>query len=165
MERPAFGNGFDQLNNPNSAELLKNGTVLIADESNNRVIEVEQDNAERRGDVHGAGHDECPGLSPSRLQNGSNSGRRRRKQPGNHRRQERQHGVSSTPQIPRPAATQVRRRHGPSGRPGNDILISDQFNNRVILINKKQNLLVPVRQSQHDRLWHDEHATGLYCAL
>ncbi len=34
------GAGADQLNNPNSAELLENGNVLIADESNNRVIEV-----------------------------------------------------------------------------------------------------------------------------
>jgi hypothetical protein len=34
------GNGPDQLNNPNSAELLPNGHILIADESNNRAIEV-----------------------------------------------------------------------------------------------------------------------------
>ena len=34
------GAGPNQLNNPNSAELLKNGHVLIADENNNRVIEV-----------------------------------------------------------------------------------------------------------------------------
>jgi hypothetical protein len=34
------GNGPDQLSNPNSAELLENGDILIADESNNRVIEI-----------------------------------------------------------------------------------------------------------------------------
>jgi len=34
------GAGANQLNNPNSAELLQNGHVLIADENNNRVIEV-----------------------------------------------------------------------------------------------------------------------------
>jgi outer membrane protein assembly factor BamB len=34
------GSGFDQLNNPNSAELLPNGHILIADENNNRAIEV-----------------------------------------------------------------------------------------------------------------------------
>jgi outer membrane protein assembly factor BamB len=34
------GNGPDQLNSPNSAELLENGHILIADESNNRVIEI-----------------------------------------------------------------------------------------------------------------------------
>jgi hypothetical protein len=37
------GVGPDQLNNPNSAELLANGHVLIADENNNRVIEVTVD--------------------------------------------------------------------------------------------------------------------------
>jgi hypothetical protein len=34
------GDEADQLNNPNSAELLPNGHILIADENNNRVIEV-----------------------------------------------------------------------------------------------------------------------------
>lgn len=38
------GNGPNQLNNPNSAELLENGHILIADENNNRAIEVTQDN-------------------------------------------------------------------------------------------------------------------------
>src|SRR4029077_15635206 len=35
---PASGPGA--LNNPNSAELLPNGHILIADENNNRVIEI-----------------------------------------------------------------------------------------------------------------------------
>ena len=34
------GNGPEQLNNPNSAELLENGHILISDENNNRAIEV-----------------------------------------------------------------------------------------------------------------------------
>jgi hypothetical protein len=34
------GNGPNQLSNPNSAELLENGHILISDESNNRVLEV-----------------------------------------------------------------------------------------------------------------------------
>ncbi len=34
------GAGYNELNNPNSAELLPNGRILIADENNNRVIEV-----------------------------------------------------------------------------------------------------------------------------
>jgi hypothetical protein len=38
------GADVNQLNNPNSAELLANGNVLIADENNNRVIEVNRDN-------------------------------------------------------------------------------------------------------------------------
>jgi hypothetical protein len=38
-----MGSGPNQLNNPNSAELLENGHVLIADENNNRAIEVTTD--------------------------------------------------------------------------------------------------------------------------
>ena len=38
-----MGTGPNQLNNPNSAELLENGHVLIADENNNRAIEVTTD--------------------------------------------------------------------------------------------------------------------------
>src|SRR5208337_4596289 len=34
------GDGPNQLNNPNSGEVLENGHILIADESNNRVIEI-----------------------------------------------------------------------------------------------------------------------------
>ncbi|MFL6675907.1 MAG: hypothetical protein ACJ8LG_21775 [Massilia sp.] len=34
------GNGPNQLNDPNSAQLLDNGNILIADEGNNRVIEI-----------------------------------------------------------------------------------------------------------------------------
>jgi len=37
------GNGDNQLSDPNSAEFLDNGNVLIADEGNNRVIEVSTD--------------------------------------------------------------------------------------------------------------------------
>ena len=40
------GSGPGQLNNPNSAELLENGHILIADENNNRVIEVN-----RKGEI------------------------------------------------------------------------------------------------------------------
>jgi hypothetical protein len=36
------GAGPNQLNNPNSAELLENGHVLIADENNDRAIEVDR---------------------------------------------------------------------------------------------------------------------------
>jgi hypothetical protein len=35
-----IGNGTNQLNNPNAAELLTNGNILISDENNNRAIEV-----------------------------------------------------------------------------------------------------------------------------
>ncbi len=36
------GNGPNQLNNPNCAELLENGHVLICDENNNRAFEVKR---------------------------------------------------------------------------------------------------------------------------
>jgi uncharacterized protein (UPF0248 family) len=39
-ENGVSGVGLNQLNSPNSAELLANGNVLIADEGNNRAIEV-----------------------------------------------------------------------------------------------------------------------------
>jgi hypothetical protein len=35
-----MGIGANQLNNPNSAQLLRNGNILIADEGNDRAIEV-----------------------------------------------------------------------------------------------------------------------------
>jgi hypothetical protein len=38
------GSDDNELNDPNSAELLGNGNILIADEANNRVIEVNRDN-------------------------------------------------------------------------------------------------------------------------
>ena len=39
-ENGVGGNGPNQLNNPNGAELLANGNILISDENNNRAIEV-----------------------------------------------------------------------------------------------------------------------------
>jgi hypothetical protein len=39
-ENGVVGIGPNQLNNPNAAELLANGHILIADENNNRAIEV-----------------------------------------------------------------------------------------------------------------------------
>ena len=39
-ESGVAGVGPNQLNNPNAAELLANGNILIADENNNRAIEV-----------------------------------------------------------------------------------------------------------------------------
>jgi len=39
-ENGVAGIGLNQLNNPNAAELLANGHILISDENNNRAIEV-----------------------------------------------------------------------------------------------------------------------------
>src|SRR6267143_2799780 len=40
VQNGVTGNGPNQLNNPNAAELLANGHILISDENNNRAIEV-----------------------------------------------------------------------------------------------------------------------------
>ena len=68
------GNGPEQLNNPNCAELLENGHILICDENNNRAIEVT-----RAGDIvwqYGSGdpniNDPVSGVAfASRLENGN----------------------------------------------------------------------------------------------
>lgn len=68
------GNGPEQLNNPNCAELLENGHILICDENNNRAIEVT-----RAGDIvwqYGSGdpniNDPVSGVAfASRLGNGN----------------------------------------------------------------------------------------------
>jgi hypothetical protein len=39
-ENGVIGSGRNQLNNPNAAELLANGNILISDENNDRAIEV-----------------------------------------------------------------------------------------------------------------------------
>jgi hypothetical protein len=40
VQNGVVGSGPNQLNNPNSAEQFQNGNILIADENNNRAIEV-----------------------------------------------------------------------------------------------------------------------------
>ena len=123
------GMGPNQLNNPNSAELQENGHILIADESNNRVIEITAAGSIVNTFTIGGALNAA--AFASRLPNGhvliSDS--------GNNRIVE----VDQTDHIawqyvtntgansnPNPAPTRgVRLRNG-------NTLISDQFNNRVI---------------------------------
>jgi hypothetical protein len=71
------GNGDNQLNNPNCAELLANGHILICDENNNRAIEVKR-KLPLGGDIvwqYGSGdpnvNDPVSGVAfASRLENG-----------------------------------------------------------------------------------------------
>ncbi|MGA7410115.1 MAG: hypothetical protein WBW33_06490 [Bryobacteraceae bacterium] len=123
------GNGPNQLNNPNSAELLENGHVLIADESNNRVIEVDTGGSivqqfTAGGTVSGAAF-------ASRLPNGdtliSDSGNNRAVEVNSSDIVVWQYVTNNQPASnPNPAPTRaVRLRNG-------NTLISDQFNNRVI---------------------------------
>lgn len=123
------GSGSNQLNNPNSAEVLANGHVLIADENNNRVIEITRVGSlvkqfTAQGTVSGAAF-------ASRLPNGdtlitdSNNNRivevDANDMPVWQYFTDTEAGSNPTP-LPTRA---VRLRNG-------DTLISDQFNDRVI---------------------------------
>jgi hypothetical protein len=123
------GSGPNQLNNPNSAEQLADGHVLIADESNNRVIEVTTgmkvvQTLTVGGTLNG------PAFA-SRLANGdtliSDSGNNRAVEVDANDMVVWQYVTNTQPHSnPNPAPTRaVRLRNG-------DTLISDQFNDRVI---------------------------------
>jgi len=64
-----MGIGENQLNNPNSAEVLENGNILIADENNNRAIEVTP--ARHIVHVYSAGGTASGVAFASRLNNGN----------------------------------------------------------------------------------------------
>jgi hypothetical protein len=133
-----INNGPNQLSNPNSAELLPNGHVLIADENNNRAIEVVPN---RKTGVGGSIVDTFSGVVngvtlsgiafASRLPNGhtllTDSNNQRIVEVDRHHHfvwqylTNTQTGTNANP-LPTRA---VRLRNG-------DTLISDQFNDRVI---------------------------------
>jgi hypothetical protein len=123
------GNGKNQLNNPNSAEVLENGHILIADESNNRVIEITPAGSIVKtftigGSLNGAAF-------ASRLPNGHTL----ISDAGNNRIVE----VDSTDHIVWQYVTNTGANSNSNPQPtrgirlrNGDTLISDQFNNRVI---------------------------------
>ncbi len=123
------GNGPNQLNNPNSAEVLENGNILIADESNNRVIEITPAGSIVKtftigGSLNGAAF-------ASRLPNGHTL----ISDAGNNRIVE----VDSTDHIAWQYVTNMGANSNPNPQPTRGVrlrngntLISDQFNNRVI---------------------------------
>ena len=123
------GNGPNQLNSPNSAEVLENGHILIADENNNRVIEVTA--AGTIVKTFTAGSSLGATAFASRLANGdtliSDAGNNRIVEVNWHDDivwqyvTNLQSGSNSSPQPTRG----IRLRNG-------NTLISDQFNNRVI---------------------------------
>jgi outer membrane protein assembly factor BamB len=141
------GNGPNQLNNPNSAEVLGNGHVLIADENNNRVIEINASGAilhqfTAGGTVSGAAF-------ASRLANGdtlitdSNNNRilivtRDKKVVFDYATNTRPGSMT----MPLPTRA-VMLRNG-------NILISDQFNDQVIEINQHQQIVFSQGQIQVD---------------
>lgn len=132
------GNGPNELNNPNSAEVLEDGHILIADESNNRVIEITPQGHIVKtftagGTVSGAAF-------ASRLRNGdtliSDSGNNRIVEVDAHDSVVWEYLTNTQKgSNPNPAPTRgVRLRNG-------NTLISDQFNNRVIEVNHEKEIV------------------------
>ena len=123
------GNGPNQLNNPNSAEVLENGHILIADESNNRVIEITPAGSILKTFTIGGSLNAA--AFASRLPNGHTL----ITDSGNNRIVE----VNSADQIVWQYVTNNGANSNPNPNPTRGVrlangntLISDQFNNRVI---------------------------------
>jgi hypothetical protein len=135
-----MGIGPNQLNNPNSAELLENGHVLIADENNNRAIEVTTDTLQVVATFTAGGTTSGVAFA-SRLEDGdtlitdSNNSRivevDRADKVVSQYFTNTQAGNNPTGSFPMRA---VRARNG-------DTLISDQFNERVIQITPDQRIV------------------------
>jgi hypothetical protein len=134
------GDGFNHLNNPNSAELLSNGHILIADENNNRVIEVNR----HHQILWSYGCATCTQLSgaafASRLRNGdtliTDSNNNRILEVDSTGDVVSTYYTNNRPgSVSNPLPTRaVRLRNG-------NTLISDQFNMQVIEIDPKQNIV------------------------
>jgi hypothetical protein len=119
------------LNNPNSAELLENGHILIADENNNRVIEVNR----HHHILHTFSAQGAVGATAfaSRLENGNTL----ITDSGNSRAVE----VDSGDNIVWQCVTNDDPNSNPAPQPSRairlangDTIISDQYNNRVFIV-------------------------------
>jgi hypothetical protein len=127
--------GFNLLNNPNSAELLANGHVLISDESNNRAIEVTR--ALQIVKTYTAGGTVNGVAFASRLPNGNtlitDSNKNRIVEVDANDNVVWQYATNTGPgSNPDPLPTRaVRLKDGTT-------LISDQFNHRVIAVNRNK---------------------------
>jgi hypothetical protein len=126
------GDGPDQLNGPNSAELLANGRILISDQGNNRAIEVDRHKTILA--TFTAGGTASIVAFASRLKNGdtllTDSGNSRIVEVDKNDAVVWQYFTNSDPAsnaAPLPTRA-VRLATG-------DTLISDQFNDRVISVN------------------------------
>lgn len=123
------GSGTNQLNSPNSGEILANGNILIADEGNNRVIEIKPDGTLVK--TFTAGNSLGATAFASRLDDGDTL----ISDAGNNRIVE----VDSNDSIVWQYATNTGAGSNPNPQPTRGVrllngntLISDQFNNRVI---------------------------------
>ncbi len=125
--------------NPNSAELLEDGHILIADENNNRAIEVTR--ADQVVKTFTAGGTLGAVAFASRLGNGdtllTDAGNSRVVEVDANDNIVWQYVTNTDPKsIASPLPTRaVRLRNG-------DTLISDQFNNRVIRVNKAGSIVM-----------------------
>jgi len=124
-----IGMGPNQLNNPNSAEVLENGNILIADELNNRVIEITPAGSIVKTFTVGGALNTA--AFASRLPNGHTL----ISDAGNNRIVE----VDSTDHIAWQYVTNMGANSNANPQPTRGVrlrngntLISDQFNNRVI---------------------------------
>jgi outer membrane protein assembly factor BamB len=132
------GNGANQLSSPNSVQLLANGSMLIADENNNRVIEVTAD-GQLAKQFTASGTLGATAFA-SRLPNGNTL----ISDAGNNRIVEVDSGDAvvwayatnlQSGSNPNPAPTRaVRLRNGHT-------LISDQFNNRVMEVTRDKHIV------------------------
>jgi hypothetical protein len=132
------GSGFDQLNSPNSAQLLGNGDVLIADEGNNRVIIVDKKTLKVKSTFTAKGAMSAPAFA-SLLPNGNilvADG-------GNNR----VITLDSNDAVQFQYVTNLQDGSNPNPAPSqavetkdHRIVISDQFNDRVITVSLKGNL-------------------------
>ena len=134
----AAGTGFNELNSPNSAELLNNGDVLIADEGNNRTIEVDKATLNIVATYTIGGTSNAPAFA-SRLPNGdtliTDGGNNRIVIVNKHDQNVFEYDTDTQAgSNPNPLPSQaVQAMDG-------KIVISDQFNHRVIVIDKKKNI-------------------------
>ncbi|MGD0191643.1 MAG: NHL repeat-containing protein [Rhizomicrobium sp.] len=132
------GSGFDELNSPNSAQLIGNRDVLIADEGNNRVIVVDKKSKKVRSAFTAQGTMSAPAFA-SLLPSGDilvTDG-------GNNR----VITVDSGDKVGFQYFTNLQNGSNPNPAPSQAvetkkhlIVISDQFNDRVIAVDLKGNL-------------------------
>jgi hypothetical protein len=141
------GIGPNQLNNPNAAELLVNGNILISDENNNRAIEVTHTTTCASPPCSGSivrtftAQGSVSGLAfASRLANGhtllTDSNNNRIVEVNRHDKMVWEYFTNTDP-LSNPAPLPTRAVQLANG----NILISDQFNNRVIEVNRAKQIV------------------------
>lgn len=165
------GNGYDELNDPNSAEVLRNGNVLIADESNNRVIEVDKSlNIVKTWTAQGTMNAPAfASLLPDGLllvPDGGNNRIITLDANDNVHFQYFTNTQGGSNSNPAPSRAILARGDGglgvSSGDKGGQVLISDQFNDRVILVDLRGNLVRQYGNLNQEGYGLDNTQEGLF---